>query len=291
MPADLLKLRLADYLERRFGLVRRRKVTGRVLDRAYRVAAGSVRERADYDDAWLLALASEARVVFDLGCNVGGASLLVLYWPQVERVFLVDPNPAALAVAAENLIANHLSARATFLPAFVSDAVGESVRFYTVGAGAAGSMYASHAKSAAAMGSSMEVPTLTVDWMAERYGVHPDLVKVDVEGAEGLVLKGAVETARRGTRFMVEMHGTAEVPMRENGAQVLAWCASHGYRAWFLAAKAELTDPAQLGARGRLHLLLHPRDTPVPAYLQEIDEKAPLERVREVLGRAAPAAG
>lgn len=50
------------------------------------------------------------------------------------------------------------------------------------------------------------VPSITVDTLASTFGV-PDLVKVDTEGHEVHVLRGAPETLRKGqTNWMIEFH-------------------------------------------------------------------------------------
>ncbi|HEX2203436.1 MAG TPA: FkbM family methyltransferase [Longimicrobium sp.] len=285
---ELLKYRLRHFVEDRLGVRRHRRVRARVLGRTYEVVAGSVRAGSDYGDAWLAALAREARVVFDVGANVGQAALAVLAWDTVEEIVLVEANPDALAVAAENLVLNGLAERARFVRAFAADADGAEVRFYTVGTGSAGSLYPSFADIPAALGLSSMVPTVTLDALARRYGLVPDLVKVDVEAAEALVLAGAREIASHGrTRFFVEMHSTVEVLQPQNAAKVLAWCADVGYRAWYLAGRAELTDAAHLG-RARCHLLLLPRAAAVPELLGQIEERAPLERVMELIGGDRP---
>ncbi|RMF47481.1 MAG: FkbM family methyltransferase, partial [Deltaproteobacteria bacterium] len=102
----------------------------------------------------------------------------------MERILLIDPNSAALSRAATNLIYNNLAGCCSFETAFVSDRSGETVPFYTVGAGAAGSMYKGHAQTAAAAGSVMQVPTTTIDALAARQSWAPDFIKIDVEGAE-----------------------------------------------------------------------------------------------------------
>lgn len=280
-PIELLKLRLRTFAETRLGVQRRRRVTRAVLGREYVVVAKELRG-PDYGDAWLAALAREARVVFDVGSNVGQAALTMLAWDTVEEIVLVEPNADALSVAAENLVLNGLSHRARFVRAFAAERDGERVRFYAVGTGQAGSLYPSFADIPAALGMSEMVPTVTLDALSRRYGLVPDLVKVDVEAAEALALAGAREIAsHRRTRFFVEMHSTMEVHQPENAAKVLAWCAGVGYRAWFLAGRAELTAAEQL-QRARCHLLLLPREAPFPEVLWEIGETAPLERVLEV---------
>lgn len=136
-PLQRLKLRLRTFAETRLGVRRHRRVRATVLGRRYEVVAGTVGRR-DYGDAWLAALAREARVVFDVGSNVGQAALMMLAWNTIEEIVLVEANPDALAVAAENLVLNGLIDRARLVRAFAADADGGEVRFYTVGTGARG---------------------------------------------------------------------------------------------------------------------------------------------------------
>lgn len=89
-----------------------------ILDRTYVVRQGTIRRPPDLDDAWLLALTQHSKTFFDIGANVGYTALLASFSPQLESMVLVDANPNALAIAAENLIRNHLAAKALFLCAF-----------------------------------------------------------------------------------------------------------------------------------------------------------------------------
>src|SRR2546430_13321248 len=237
-----IRTRLFRHLENKLGLVPRRKAVASVLDRSYTVLRGSIRTD-DYDDAWLLALGLHSKIIFDIGCNIGQASLLLLYSGKVHEIVLVDPNPEALAICAENLILNSLSTIARFVPAFVSEIDDSKVEFFTVGAGAAGSVYRTHAVTASDVGSSMLVPTITLDSLADKLGVLPDLVKVDTEGAERLVLKGATRIAgEQMTTFLVEMHSNPELSMESNGQAIIAWCHNNGYKTWYLKHKIELND-------------------------------------------------
>ncbi|HVY69893.1 MAG TPA: FkbM family methyltransferase [Verrucomicrobiae bacterium] len=274
------KTRFLQFLEKNLGLAPRNRETMNILDRSYTVLAGSVRTD-DYDDAWLLALGLNSKVVFDIGCNIGQSSLLTLYSPTIQQIVLVDPNPAALSVGAENLITYGFSIKSRFVCAFASDKDDEKIEFFTVGAGAAGSMFRTHAVTAGDLDSSTLVPTLTIDSLSEKLSLVPDLVKLDVEGAERLALAGATKIAsKQATSFMVEMHSSPEMSMATNGQSVLTWCQDNGYKAWYLKDKVELKSVGQIEDRGRCHLLLLPGAAAFPEYLRHLEQGAKLEQVK-----------
>ena len=273
-----MKTHIYNFLEKRFGFSIRRRKNARLLDRDFLFVALD-RDEPDYDDAWILALGANARIVFDVGANIGKSAFLILYANKVEELFLIDPNPLALSIAAENMIRNNLSRHVRFISAFISDAPNETLKFYTVGSGAAGSMYKSHAKTAGQMNAFLNVQTSTLDSLADEYKVIPDLVKIDVEGAEAKVLRGAVGLAKhQQTKFMVEVHSSPELSIIENTNQLLSWCESSEYTAWYLRDKVVLTNAEHVKNRGRYHLLLLPKRSPFPDYLLDIEQRAPLSK-------------
>ena len=267
--------RALDFAERRYGLEIRRWRKTPLFGREYTVVDGTIRE-PDYDDAWLRALACHSRVVVDIGCNIGQSTLLILSSPSVEEVVLIDANPRALSAAAENLIRNGLGQKARFVASFISRDDDEDVTFFTVGTGAAGSAIASHAKTASQAGSMLSLRTTSLDRLLEKLGLAPDLVKIDVEGAEAMVLQGSRQLAmKEKSLFLVEMHASAELPMAENARRVLDWAESVGYAAWYLKSKEKLTNPGTIAHRGRCHLLLIPEAAPLPEYLLNIRQGQP----------------
>lgn len=231
---------------------------------------------ADYDDAWLIALIGESDAFLDIGCNIGFFSLAACVLRPEAHVLAIDANPDCAAVTAANLVRNGFGDRARALSLFVSDHRGE-VQFFTEGTGAAGSAIQGMAQTAEGQGLSTTVATDTIDAITGRLGFAPDLVKVDVEGAEREVLHGATTTTRtHRPRYLVEMHRTPTTPMAENAAGVLEWCAANDYAAWYLSEGTRITEPGPLAHRGRCHLLLQPDEAALPGVLGGIRQGAPI---------------
>ncbi len=149
---------------------------------------GTIRKKTDQDDAWFFYLSKHHDVIFDIGANIGYTALLAMIQNPSREYILVDPNPLALNDAHKNLISNNLGTKAYYFNSFISDTNDNEVKFYTIGSGAAGSIFSSHAESASAVNSFINVTTKTLDFLYQFYNKKPDLVKIDVEGAETLVM-------------------------------------------------------------------------------------------------------
>lgn len=234
---------------------------------------GTYRKKVDQDDAWFFALAQNSEQLYDLGCNIGYMSLLAAIQKKNKSIVLVDPNPEALAKAAQNMIINGFGLKSKFVSAFVGDVDGEKIKFYTVGSGEAGSMYSGHAETAKAVNSCYEVEKISIDTLVKQFDCVPDLIKIDVEGAEYLALQGAVATAaKRISKFFIEMHSPPELPMIENAALVLKWCVENSYKAYYLKEGIALTHVETIAKRGKCHLLLLPLEENYPSYLKGIKQ-------------------
>lgn len=211
----------------------------------------SIRKKTDQDDAWFFELAKHHKTIYDIGANVGYTALLAMIQNPNREYILVDPNPVALQRAQGNLLANNLGFKSQYYSAFVSNTLNETVKFYTLGSGAAGSMHPSHAESAAAVNSFQNVSTVTLDYLYSYYALPPDLVKVDVEGAETLVMEGAKILAEETKcTFFIEMHNVKGLGMEEATNKMINWGRNNDYKVWYLKTGEELNSGEPVKTRG-----------------------------------------
>lgn len=265
-----IKRKIIKFIENN-GFERRVIVEGKILNQTYKVRKYTIRNKPDNDDAWLFELTKNIDSIFDIGANIGQSAILTLT-NNLEKIVLIDPNPRALSIAAENVISNNLGHKAIFYTGFVSSEPGEEVDFYTVGAGAAGSKFKSFAKTASKLKSHYKVKTLTVDQVSNETAILPDLIKIDVEGAEIEVLRGAKTVASKGkTQFFVEVHSGEELSIINNTEQIINWCKENNYTPYYLKKMSVLTTD-DIKSRGRYHALLIPKGANLPENLIQIKE-------------------
>ena len=140
-------------------------------------------------------------IVLDIGANLGAYTLV--FGNSVGpsgRVYAFEPAPDARAGLERHVSLNALEDRVVVRPEAVSAAQG-TARF--TASGASGSNRLSSGREGC------EVSTTSIDAFCAPLGLRPDVIKVDVEGAELDVLKGAratIASGGRGLRLYVEMH-------------------------------------------------------------------------------------
>ncbi|MCE9583496.1 MAG: FkbM family methyltransferase [Planctomycetes bacterium] len=139
-------------------------------------------------------------VVLDVGANVGSMTLAFAKRFPKGRVFAFEPTHPGMARLAENLALNpELAARVTPVQAFVSD---RSAKRHGLTAcsswkldGSAGAVHPLHGGSE---GAADGVPAVSIDdWCREQGVKRVDLVKIDTDGHELAVLRGARATLKK----------------------------------------------------------------------------------------------
>jgi len=210
--------------------------------------------------------------IFDIGANIGTMVLYAKVQGVSKRILLADPNRDALLISFRNLLYNDFLINCDFTNKFIGDTVDHEVRFYTIGTGAAGSIYKSNAYSAKMVNSFFKVSTTTIDQIINELGWEPQFVKIDVEGAEAMVLNGAKQLAQKQNAwFLVEMHSCPQLSMTENISKVRDWGKRNNYTLWFMR-KGKVLEINEGVDLDKFHLLLLPHNLPYPKELLEIRE-------------------
>jgi FkbM family methyltransferase len=183
------------------------------------------RTMAQVDPA-LLALAAEVvrrgDTVWDIGANMGLFSFAAAVMAGPEgHVLAVEPDTdlAGLLRRSAAGLAGH--APVEILPAAVSDELSVA-RFHIARRNRATSHLAGFGTAmAGGVRSRTLVPTFTLDWLAARFP-PPDVLKIDVEGAELAVLTGGAQVLGGSAAVICEVFA-------QNAAPVAGILAGHGY--------------------------------------------------------------
>jgi FkbM family methyltransferase len=199
-------------------------------------------------DPLLLGLARElvrsGSTVWDIGANVG------LF--ATAASFLAGPSGTVLAVEADSWLAGLLRETARTLPMnharidVLSAAVAARngiASFCVAQRGRAPNHLASVTGSTQAGGvrAVLQVVTVTLDWLLDWFP-PPDLIKLDVEGAELECLRGASEIlAHRRPTLICEIAG-------ENAPEVGALLCAHGYTLYDAALPVDRREPLAIPA-------------------------------------------
>lgn len=140
-------------------------------------------------------------VFYDIGAHIGYYTLLCA--ANSDYVVSAEPDPDAYNRLHKNIELNDFG-NITCLNKGVFDEVGEMSLHKHTGEEQASNSFAS---SPSLKGGKIDVPVTTVDNISREYR-PPDLVKIDVEGAELRVLNGMVETISEKPELIVEIHSS-----------------------------------------------------------------------------------
>jgi len=141
--------------------------------------------------------------VFDVGANLGAYSVLLAQWVGPEgRVHAFEPAPGARKGLMRHLVLNGMQRRVDVHAEAMSAGSG-TARFHAVG------MQGDNRLITGTDADGIDVTTTSIDDFCALHDVRPAFIKLDVEGAELDVLKGAratIAAAGAALELYVEMH-------------------------------------------------------------------------------------
>ncbi|MEO6812011.1 MAG: FkbM family methyltransferase [Isosphaeraceae bacterium] len=174
--------------------------------------------------------------IFDVGSNFGYFSLLCgALAAEESRIFAFEPDPANFAWLSRNLQLNpRLPIQAQHNA--VSDRA-QTVEFVPSNIEQQSNLW-SHIQFHEQSGKpadedTIKVPAIALDDFCDANSLETiDLVKIDVEGAEGFVLDGMTRGLERGRyqRIILEVHPPEALPPGHSAERILQKLADHGYK-------------------------------------------------------------
>jgi FkbM family methyltransferase len=157
----------------------------------------------------LLCTAGSARIAYDVGAHVGYMTLVLAESVNDGGiVFAFEPVPINYALIEKLIFLNGLNGKVRLVPLALGDTIGqqrmvvwESSLMNQLEIAAIGKKIGGRA--------TINTAISTLDsFVLDQSNPPPDLIKIDVEGAEAMVIAGAMQTLQRfSPKLLLEIHG------------------------------------------------------------------------------------
>ncbi len=138
-------------------------------------------------------------VFYDLGGHAGFYALLANQFIRSGRIYSFEPSPAAQRIFQQHVKKNKRfisNDNISLLPYALSDSE-KQVEFSNYSARNEGNTYITGSPVFSKAGDFLTIPCYSVDGLLKLKYDKPDVIKIDVEGAEYDVLKGAINTLQQ----------------------------------------------------------------------------------------------
>jgi len=208
-------------------------------------------------------LASGARCILDVGANIGYHALRLARREPQAIIHAFEPLPTSFDYLQRNVALNQLGNQVRVYSHGLSDTNG-SVNFFIAPENGVNASL----KNVSHREDSQQIVglTMTMDDWARNHNARPDYIKIDVEGAELLVLSGARNTlAKDRPKLFTELLRKWSAAFDYHPNAVLNLLAGFGYQCWAVGQESlrlisEVTDNTVETNYAFLHREAH-RDT------------------------------
>lgn len=194
---------------------------------------------ASFTSAFIDALSSQD-VVFDVGASIGEWSALAATIVGADRVHVFEPDRGSWRHIEKVFRLNSLPVPAGIIRAFVSDQDRDSRELRQQ---ISASVWPQKTKARSEfkdLARDHEIASITLDTYRILANARPTVVKIDVEGAEGVVLRGAALLLREDRpRLFLSLHPTEVGKFGDTPAALLNHIESLGYQNTLLGSDHE----------------------------------------------------
>tara|TARA_B100000242_G_scaffold292842_1_gene269246 strand:+ start:501 stop:1265 length:765 start_codon:yes stop_codon:yes gene_type:complete len=170
-------------------------------------------------------------VFIDVGANLGIHSIIAAsHMGKGCKVIAVEPIKSNQKLLHKNIKLNKLSERITLIPSALSSKKGIQKMYFEDGFSPAASF-----KSEPFLNNAVKVPTETLDSIIFSHKLIPNLIKIDVEGAEYEVLKGGKKTLSITNNLLIEIHNYKLSEFETSLDEILSFLKEFGFKSKILA--------------------------------------------------------
>ena len=175
-------------------------------------------------------LAAQARVVVDVGANIGMYSLFAARKNPEARIYALEPEPHNLAALRRNLAVNGLDNVVSLPLGLARQEATVTLRLDGLLENAAGTGH--RVVEGDPQGPILEILVASLDHLAAAGVVEPpDLVKMDIEGYELNALRGMERLLREHRPdLLIEVHPDMLADLGQSDQELDAYLADLGYR-------------------------------------------------------------
>lgn len=142
-------------------------------------------------------LVPPAKDAIDIGANAGFFTCMLAKIIVGRRVLAIEPTQGALTRLKANILRHGLSSNVELFEGVASDSMGEIQLSLIEGQEEFSSIGKITHPSAKGTMIQTTVRSVTLDSLVSEHALEPGFIKIDTEGAEALVFKGAKETLER----------------------------------------------------------------------------------------------
>lgn len=222
----------------------------------------------DRDYSVILQLANDKKCVFDVGANHGIISLLIASKNPKVQVHSFEASEEAVNIINQNSALNGFHSAIQVVNTLIADRSGYTIPFYWEGSSGGASI------TKGRMGHVIEIhkSTLSLDDYAKANNAFPDFIKMDIEGAENIAIKGMKEilsTSR--PEVFIELHDFGSKKLYENAQDILDFVTPLKYQMIYLRTGEPVENAEIMKERGRCHVVLQPLEKYSKNYFAKFD--------------------
>ena len=190
----------------------------------------------------------EDDVFLDIGAYVGPYTLLAsrLVGPG-GRVYAFEPDPVARGRLLRNVRVNS-AANVEVVAEAVTDRDGRE----WLSPGGDEPLLGNSESVVSPHGGEMSVPTVTLDGFCAAHSIRPNVLKIDVEGAEARVLAGGRHMLAEAREVVIELHERQLVSQGTDPSEVMEELFRLGDRIAVLDSRGEAPEQQRVLAPGRV---------------------------------------